>query len=162
MSGLVKYLDRIHVSKPRDNECEWVPEVSEEDEPTKGQMVGVDVENSLARDLKAGIARIERLISRNPLLEAYKFDQDDLLMIAEICHRAIEHGDQDFNMKDICGMMPDRKRVSEERLNCVLSLIDREILTAQCLLNHDFHYDPRSLFSTCLRLNGLLWNLIQG
>lgn len=162
MSSLMKYLERIHVSKTQDHECEWAPELSEEDEGKKGQLVDTDKEKSVAKDLKVSIARIERLISRNPLLEAYKFDQDDLLMIAEICHRAIEHGDQDFNMKDICGMMPDRKRVSEKRLHCVLSLIDREILTAQCLLNHDFHYDPRSQFSTCLRLNGLLWNLIQG
>ncbi|MDD4223893.1 MAG: hypothetical protein PHD87_04845 [Candidatus Cloacimonetes bacterium] len=51
MSGLVKYLERIHVSKPLDNECEWAPKVSEEDEPTKGQMVGVDEEKSVARDL---------------------------------------------------------------------------------------------------------------
>lgn len=162
MSGLVKYLERIHVSKPQDNECERAPEVSEEDEPTKGQMIGVDEEESVARDLKASIARIEKSISRSPLLEAYQFNQDDLLLIAEICHRAIEHGDQDFNMKDICGMLPDRKGASEERLNCVVNLIDREILTAPCLRDHDFHYDPRSLYSTFLRLNGLLWNLIVG
>ena len=162
MSGLVKYLERIHVSKPQDNECEWAPEVSEDDELTKDQMPGFDEEKSIARDLKASIARIESLISRNPLLAAYRFDQNELMLIAEICHRSIEHGDQDFNMKDICDMMPDRKRGTEGRLNCVIDLIDREILTAPCLRDHDFHYDPRSLYGTYLRLNGLLWNLIQG
>lgn len=162
MSGLVKYLERIHVSKPQDNECEWAPEVSEEDELTKGKMVGDNEEKSVTRDLKASIARIERSICMTPLLGAYQFNQDDLMMIAEICHRAIEHGDQDFNMKDICEMMPKHKGASEERLNSVVNLIDREILTAPCLRDHDFHYDPRSLYSTFLRLNGLLWNLIVG
>lgn len=162
MSGLVKYLERIHVSKPQDNECEWAPEVSEEDELTKGKMVGDNEEKTVTRDLKASIARIERSISMNPLLEAYQFNQDDLLMIAEICHRAIEHGDQDFNMKDIHEMLPKQNGASAERLNSVVYLIDREILTAPCLRDHDFHYDPRSLYSTFLRLNGLLWNLIQG
>ncbi|HOH60828.1 MAG TPA: ATP-binding protein, partial [Candidatus Cloacimonadota bacterium] len=150
------------MSKPKDNECEWAPEVSEEDEPTKGKLVGVDEETSVASELKASINRIKRLISRNHLLEAYQFNQDDLLMIAEICHRAIEHGDQDFNMKDICEMLPKQKGASEGRLNSVVNLIDREILTAPCLREHDFHYDPRSLYSTFLRLNGLLWNLILG
>ena len=162
MSGLVKYLERIHVSKPQDNECEWAPEVSEENELTKGKMVGDNEEKSVTRDIRDSIARIERSISRNPLLEAYQFNQDDLLLIAEICHRAIEHGDQDFNMKDICEMLPKQNGASAERLNSVVYLIDREILTAPCLRDHDFHYDPRSLYSTFLRLNGLLWNLILG
>jgi|GEM_PF-5422478 len=162
MSGLVKYLERIHVSKPRDNECEWAPEVNEDDESTVAKLVGVDEEQSKARDLRVSIARIERLISRNHLLEAYQFNRDDLMMIAEICHRAVEHGDQDFNMKDICAMMPKHKGASEERLNSMVNLIDREILTAPCLRDHDFHYDPRSLYGAYLRLNGLLWNLIQG
>lgn len=162
MSGLVKYLERIHVSKLQDNECEWAPEVNADDESTVAQLVDTDGEKSVARYLKASIICIERSISGNPLLEAYQFNQDDLLMIAEICHRAIEHGDQDFNMKDICEMLPKQKGASEGRLNSVVNLIDREILTAPCLREHDFHYDPRSLYSTFLRLNGLLWNLILG
>ena len=162
MSVLGRELERIHVLKPRDTESEWAPDMDEEDEATEGRKVTADENTSTAGELRAGITRIEKLISRNPLLEAYQFDQDEFLMIAEIFHKAVQHGDLDFNMKDICEMLPNQKGGPEGRLGIVVNLIDREILTAPCLRDHDFHYDPRSLYSTYLRLNGLLWNLILG
>lgn len=162
MSGLGKEFERISGLITRDSESEWTPDDSDEFEFPEGRSAFQDAEKSVSDELKHIITRVERLISRSILLKAYRFDEDDLLMIAEIWHRTMTQGEQDFSMKDICAMRNEPKGDPEGHLACVANLIDREIITAPHLHDHDFHYDPRSLYSTDLRLNGLLWNLILG
>jgi len=161
MRALGSYLERMQALKSMDVNEIWPSESNDEDQMNQQEPALVDARNT-GRVTSAILGRIGALISQNQLLKAYQFSQEELALVAELCHKATVLGEQDFSIKEIRGLLSQRRNGWQDQYALAVNLIDREILSAPYLREHDFHYDPRSLFGACLRLNGLLWNLILG
>ncbi len=104
---------------------------------------------------------IEQLCS-HPELKGYKLSLDDLCIIANIFHAAGSEYDTEFACAYLLGFLPERQWSVKDKVNFLLSLIDRGILSFSSLSDTDFHHDVTSVLQSRYRLNGLLWNVILG
>ena len=162
MKGLGRYLEQIQISKSQEIIDEWQEGFAAAEPLQEDAVPGLENSQQEDKCFATNMLRLERMISRNTLLKAYRFTRDELLLLAQLCHKSSTNGEQDFNPREICAMLPAQPVGMEEQFAIVVDLLDREILSAPYLHEHDYHYDPRALLGTSLRLNGLLWNLILG
>jgi len=135
-----------------DNKCEWQ---NSSNTKVKANLNDCPSHDSVMRSLQYSIAK-------SPLLAAYQLQPNELVLIARICQKTKANCEQDFNLPEICEMMPGMDDNLDKQYASIVDLIDREILSTPHLMGVDYHYDIRALYGTGLRLNGLLWNLILG
>ncbi len=105
---------------------------------------------------------LSALIARHPILRTYKLQQDELMMIARICHNTSIKGELHYSFADICSMLTDLGSGFKERYDRVSNLLEREIISFSSAPDTDFHSDLYEFIDANFRLNGLLCNLLMG
>lgn len=175
MSGILRYLERLEDSEDQSKVESYLHDLLGEDEC--GDEINVPETKKARQDCPGHEANIEKqrdfdndesmnallkAIYKSPPLNAYQLQPNELMLIAKICHKTKANGEQDFNVSEICEMLPGMDDSLENQYAAIVDLIDREILSTPHLQGVDYHYDLRALYGTGLQLNGLLWNLILG
>ena len=110
---------------------------------------------------QAALETLMEELSNAPELKGYQLSADDLCIIANIFHTAGTQYDTEFNCTQLFGFLSERQWSLKAKVEFLLSLVDREILSFTFSSDTDFHHDLTYLFQTCYRLNGLLWNIIM-
>ena len=175
MKSILRYLEQLNAEVDQGEVVSYIHELLDEDEcdddasePESGfgwqnrhnKKLKADMNNDPSHEAVMG--SLQCSISKSPLLAAYQLQPNELMLIARICQKTKANCEQDFNVVEICEMLPGMDDNLDRQYSAVVDLIDREILSTPHLMGVDYHYDLRALYGTGLRLNGLLWNLILG
>ncbi len=163
MSNILRYLEQLSVEEDQDMVVSYIHDLLKKNEAEDQQK---DPESSPKHQEdprhETNMSKLLQKISKSPLLAAYKLQPSELRLIANICQKTKTSCEQDFNVREICEMMPGLDENMDKQYATIVDLIDREILSAPRLHGQDYHYDLRGLYDASFRLNGLLWNLILG
>lgn len=175
MKSILRYLEQLHAEVDESEVVSYIHDLLDEDEPgddTSEPENGCGWQDRDRNKMKANLnngpgqeavmGSLQCSISKSPLLAAYQLQPNELMLIAKICQKTKANCEQDFNVPEICEMLPEMDDNLDRQYAAVVDLIDREILSTPHLMGVDYHYDLRALYGTGLRLNGLLWNLILG
>lgn len=175
MKSILRYLEQLHAEEDQSEVVSYIHELLDKDErgddtsePENGCGWQDRDRNKMKANLNNGpsheavMVSLQCSISKSPLLAAYQLQPNELMLIARICQKTKANCEQDFNVPEICEMLPGMDENLDRQYSAVVDLIDREILSTPHLMGVDYHYDLRALYGTGLRLNGLLWNLILG
>ncbi len=173
MKSILRYLEQLNSEADQSEVVSYIHELlGDEDfgddssEPVEGwqniQPKKLKAKLSSGPGHEALIGSLQCSISKSPMLAAYQLQPNELMLIARICQKTKANCEQDFNVPEICEMLPGMDDNLDRQYATVVDLIDREILSTPHLMGVDYHYDLRALYGTGLRLNGLLWNLILG
>lgn len=173
MKSILRYLEQLHAEVDQSEVVSYIHDLLDEDErgddtSEPGNGWQDRVHNKMKANLNNGpgqeaiMSSLQCSISKSPLLAAYQLQPNELMLIARICQKTKANCEQDFNVPEICEMLPGMDDNLDRQYAAVVDLIDREILSTPHLMGVDYHYDLRALYGTGLRLNGLLWNLILG
>ncbi len=157
-----KVVSYIHNSLDKEELCDEAPSSDNESQWRNSPHPEAKTKPSDGSGYDAVMHSLQCSIAKSPLLAAYKLQPNELMLIARICHKTKANGEQDFNVSEICEMLPGMEDNLDKQYATIVDLIDREILSTRHLMGADYHYDLRALYGTGLRLNGLLWNLILG
>jgi len=175
MKSILRYLEQLQVTEDQkkvesyihsllgDDECGDeinVPEMRREQQDCSRNETGENQQSNFYNE--DSMNALLRAISKSQLLASYRLQPNELILIAKICQKTKVHGVQDFNVSEICEMLPGIQDNLDKQYATIVDLIDREILSTPHLQGADYHYDLRALYGTGLKLNGLLWNLILG
>jgi len=174
MKSILRYLEQLQVTEDqrkveyyndhldKDEHCD---EASDSDNRSEWQNSSHPETKTNMSDGPCNDAVMSSLlcaIAKSTLLASYQLQPSELTLIARICHKTKANGEQDFNVSEICEMLPGIQDNLDKQYATIVDLIDREILSTPHLRGADYHYDLQALYGTGLRLNGLLWNLILG
>lgn len=110
---------------------------------------------------QAALETLMAELSSDPELKVYQLSADDLCLIANFFHAAGTEYDTDLSIAQLFGFLPERQWSLKAKVEFLLSLLDREILSFTFSSDTDFHHDLSHILQTSYRLNGLLWNIIM-
>jgi len=175
MKSIVRYLEQLQDVEDKRKVVTYIHDLMDKEElcdEASDSETESEWQNSSHSEVKANLSdspshhavmrSLQCSIAKSPLLDAYQLQPNDLMLIARICQKTKANCEQDFNVTEICEMMPGIEDNLDKQYAAIVDLIDREILSTPHLMGVDYHYDLRALYGTGLRLNGLLWNLILG
>ena len=175
MKSIVRYLEQLQDVEDKRKVVTYIHDLLDKEElcdEASDSETESEWQNSSHSEVKANLSdspshhavmrSLQCSIAKSPLLDAYQLQPNDLMLIARICQKTKANCEQDFNVTEICEMMPGIEDNLDKQYAAIVDLIDREILSTPHLMGVDYHYDLRALYGTGLRLNGLLWNLILG
>ena len=98
------------------------------------------------RERKIPIDEYLEMFRNHSVMKEYKLSEDDVMIIAKLWERTIWRGRTTLEWKDALAWSTLDKDNPLECINCLTSLLDREVLSMECHDSNDYHLDPYLIF----------------